>query len=98
MSTRYTVEPSQIDYHTEIQVHRVERALKQITPGDVLGVIDEKVASESDPAKHPLYTMVCWHLEKCLAPMDGGQFFDTCRKLVIDAINVCLDEQLAMED
>jgi hypothetical protein len=97
MSTRYTPEPSQIDYHAEIQVRRVERALKEIAAGDVLSIIDEKVTSESDPAKHPLYAMVCWHLEKCLTPMDGRQFFDTCRQLVIDAINVCLDERLARE-
>jgi hypothetical protein len=40
---------------------------------------------------------VCWHLEKCLTPMDGRQFFDTCRQIVIDAINVCLDERLGRE-
>jgi hypothetical protein len=95
MSTRYTPEPSQIDYHADIQVRRVERVLKQIDPGDVLSVIDEKVASESDPAKHPLYPLVCWHLEKCLTPLDGGQFFDRWRALIIDAINVCLNEALS---
>jgi hypothetical protein len=95
MSTRYSVEPSQIDYHAEIQVRRVERALKQLDPGDVLAVIDSRIAAEPDPTVHPLYPMVCWHLEKCLTPMDGGQFFERWRALIIDAINVCLDEQLA---
>jgi hypothetical protein len=95
MSTRDTPEPSQIDYHAEIQARRVERALKQIDPGDVLAVIDGRIAAEPDPTAHPLYALVCWHLEKCLTPMDGAQFFDTCRQLVIDAIHVCLDERLA---
>jgi hypothetical protein len=30
--------------------------------------------------------------------MDGGQFFDRFRTLVIDAINVALDERLEQED
>jgi hypothetical protein len=95
MSTRDTPEPSQIDYHAEIQVRRVERALQRLDPGDVLAVIDGRIAAEPDPKAHPLYAMVCWHLEKCLTPMDGAQFFDTYGQLVIDAINVCLDERLA---
>jgi hypothetical protein len=30
--------------------------------------------------------------------MDGGQFFDTFRRLVISAINTALDERLERED
>jgi hypothetical protein len=97
MSTRDTPEPSQIDDHADLQAQRVQRALQQIDPGDVLTVIDGRIAAEPDPKAHPLYAMVCWHLEKCLTPMNGAQFFDTCRQLVIDAINVCLDERLARE-
>ena len=67
-------------------------------PGDVLAILDSRIASEPDPMQHPLYHLVCWHLEKCLTPMDGGQFFDTCRQLVISAINTALDEALAGED
>jgi hypothetical protein len=73
-------------------------ALKQLDPGDVLTIIDATIASEPDPAQHPLYALVCWHLEKCLTPMDGGQFFDTCRQLVIAAINVALEDALERED
>jgi hypothetical protein len=98
MSSRYTQEPSQIDYHAEIQERRVQRALKLIDPGDVLSIIDSRIAAEPDPTAYPLYHLVCWHLEKCLTPMDGGQFFDRCRQLVIDAINVALDEALQAED
>ena len=94
MSSRYTAEPSQIDYHSDCQARRVEAALKRLDPGDVLAIIDARIAEEADPAQHPLYQLVTWHLEKCLTPLDGGQFFDTARRLVIDAINVCLDEAL----
>lgn len=90
--------PDDIDYHSEIQERRVQRALKSLDPGDVLAIIDSRIASEPDPKGHPLYHLVCWHLEKCLTPMDGGQFFDTFRTLVISAINVALDEALAGEN
>jgi hypothetical protein len=90
--------PDDIHYHTDRQLRRTERALKQLDPGDVLSTIDSRIAAESDPKAHPFYGLVCWHLEKCLRPMDGAQFFDTCRRLIIDSINQCLDEALARED
>jgi hypothetical protein len=99
MSTRYIPEPSQIDYHAEIQERRVQRAMQLIDPGDVLSIIDSRLAQEPDPRAHPLYQMVCWHLEKCLTPLDGGAFFDRCRQLVLAAIDTALDDVLeAMED
>jgi hypothetical protein len=98
MSTRYILEPSQIDYHADVQARRVERALKQIDPGDVLAVIDSRIAAEPDPKAHPLYAMVCWHLERQRTPLDGGAFYDHWRQLVLAAIDTCLDELLAMED
>jgi hypothetical protein len=87
--------PDDLNYHEAQQQQRVQAALKRIDPGDVLSAIDSRIAAEPDPTQHPLYGLVCWHLEKCLTPMDGGQFFDTCRQLVIDAINVCLDEAMS---
>lgn len=57
-----------------------------------------RIAAEPDPKAHPLYHMVCWHLEKCLTPMDGGQFFDRFLQLVLQAIDTCLDDVLARED
>jgi hypothetical protein len=98
MSSRYTPEPSQIDYHADVQQQRVAAALKRLDPGDVLATIDSRLASEPDPVHHPLYGMVCWHLEKCLTPLDGGEFFDRCRQLVLDAIDICIDQALQEED
>jgi hypothetical protein len=91
-------EADQVNYHEARQVQRVERARKQIDPGDVLAVIDSRIAAESDPVKHPLFQLVCWHLEKQLTPLDGGQFFDQFNQLVMAAVDTCLDELLAMED
>jgi hypothetical protein len=98
MSTRYAVEPSQFDYHADLQAQRVQRALQQIDPGDVLAVIDGRIAAESDPKAHPLYTMVCFFLDRQRA-VDGGQFYDQFRQLVLAAVDTCLDDALeALED
>jgi hypothetical protein len=90
--------PDEHNYHEAIQAQRVERALKQIDPGDVLSSIDAKIASEADPKAHPLYQLVCWHLEKRLTPVDGGQFFDTFNQMVMAAIDSAIDDLLEMED
>ena len=90
--------PDEHDYHEAAQVQRVQAALKRLDPGDVLAVIDSRIAAESDPKAHPLYPMVCWFLERQLTPLDGGQFYDRFKQLVLAAIDTCLDELLAMED
>lgn len=87
-------EPSQIDYHVDCEVRRVERAKALIDPGDVLAVIDSRIAAEADPKAHPLYAMVCWYLERQLTPLDGGQFFDRFKQLVLAAIDTALDDAL----
>jgi hypothetical protein len=87
--------PDEINYHEARQVQRVEQARKQLDPGDVLAVIDSRIASEPDPKAHPLYQLVCWHLSKGLTPVDGGQFFDTFNRMVMAAVDTCLDELLA---
>jgi len=90
--------PAELNYHEACQVQRVQRALQQIDPGDVLAVIDGRIAAESDPKAHPLYTMVCFFLDRQRA-VDGGQFYDHFRQLVLSAIDTCLDDVLeVMED
>jgi hypothetical protein len=89
--------PDEINYHEAQQAQRVQRALQQLDPGDVLAVIDGRIAAESDPKAHPLYTMVCFFLDRQRA-VDGGQFYDQFRQLVLAAIDTCLDEILEMED
>jgi hypothetical protein len=99
MSTPYIPEPSQIDYHADLQAQRVERARKLIDPGDVLSIIDSRIASMADPKEHPLYPLVCWHVEKCLTAVDGGAFFDRFNQLVRAAVDMALDDMLeVMED
>jgi hypothetical protein len=90
--------PDELNYHEARQAQRVQRALKMIDPSDVLAVIDGRIAAEPDPTAHPLYTLVCFFLDRQRA-VDGGAFYDRFRQLVLAAIDTCLDDVLeVMED
>ena len=90
-------EPSQIDYHADCQVRRVEAAKKRIDPGDVLAIIDGRIAAEADPRQHPLFPLVEFYLDRRTA-VDGGAFYDHCKQLVLAAIDTALDDLLERED
>jgi hypothetical protein len=98
MSTRHTLEPSQIDYHADVQAQRVARAKKLIDPGDVIAVVESRLSQEADPKAHPLYNLVCWVLDQHVGPLDGGQLFDRWHQLVLAAVDTCLDDLLELED
>jgi hypothetical protein len=89
--------PDDINDHEAHQAQRVQRALQRLDPGDVLAVIDDRIAAALDPKAHPLYTLVCFFLDRQRA-IDGGQFYDHFRQLVLAAIDTCLDEILELED
>ena len=90
-------EPAEIDYHADRQAQRVTRAMKRIDPGDVLAVVESRLAEESDPTKHPLYPMVLFFLDRQTA-VDGGKLYDDWRQRIMAAIDTCLDDLLALED
>ena len=66
MSTHQIPYPSDFDvnYHEAIQQQRVERARRLIDVGDVLAKLDDLVAAEPDPAKHPCYSLVLFFLDR----------------------------------
>jgi hypothetical protein len=89
--------PDEINYQEAQQQQRVERARKLIDPGDVLSIIDSRIAQEPDPRAHPLYPLVQFYLDRQTA-VHGGEFFDHCKRLVLAAIDTALDDALdAME-
>jgi hypothetical protein len=47
--------PDEINYHEAHQAQRVARAKALIDPGDVLSILDSRIAQEPDPRAHPLY-------------------------------------------
>jgi hypothetical protein len=90
--------PDELNYHEAQQAQRVQRALQRIDPGDVLAVIDGRIAAEVDPTKHPLYGLVLFCLDRQVA-VHGGEFWDTWKQMVLAAIDTALDDVLeAMED
>src|SRR5262245_33154088 len=91
-------QPDEINYHESQQAQRVERAKRLIDAGDVIAVVESRLAAETDPAQHPLYNLVCWVLDQHVAPLDGGQLFTRWHQLVLAAVDTCLDDLLELED
>jgi hypothetical protein len=88
--------PDEHNYHEARQIQRVERAKQLIDPGDVLAVIDRRLAEEPDPKAHPLYGLVLFCLDRQVA-VHGGEFWDTWKRLVLAAIDTAVDDLLEME-
>ena len=99
MSTHHIPYPPdfEINYHQDRQVQRVERAFRALDPGDVLAVLDDQIAQEPNPTQHPLYHLTLFLLDRAVA-VDGATLYDDCRRLVLAAINACLEARLALED
>jgi hypothetical protein len=90
--------PDEINYHEAQQAQRVARAKALIDPGDVLAIIDTRIAAEPDPKAHHLYGLVLFCLDRQVA-VHGGEFFDRFRQLVLCAIDSALDDLIeALEE
>jgi hypothetical protein len=100
MSTRHLPYPHDFEVNHAAAHHEERRrqALKVLDPDDVLAVIEDALASEPDPAKHPLYPMVLWLLDQALTPGSGGDFWDAWKRLALQAIDQLVDDALAEED
>jgi hypothetical protein len=88
----------QIDYHTDHHEERRRRALTSLALGDVLSEIDDLIAQEPDPSKHPCAALAAWLLERQLTPLDGGQLFDGWKALCLAAIDRLVAQRLQGED
>jgi len=87
----------EIDHAAAHHEERRRRALQSLDAGDVIATVEETLAAEPDPAKHPLFPLVCFHLD-CLTAVDGAAFYDGWKALVWQAIDRCVDELLQRED
>jgi hypothetical protein len=94
---RLVPSPAELTAHLDREVERAERAYKQLDPGEVLAGVDDRIAQEPDPTKHPLYAMVQFFLDRQPA-VDGAQLYDDYRRLILAAIDACVDALLEMED
>jgi hypothetical protein len=90
--------PDEHDYHEARQVQRVQAAKQLIDAGDVIAIIESRLASEADPTLHPLYGLIMFFLDRSTA-VHGGEFFDAWKTRILAAIDSAIDDALeAMED
>jgi hypothetical protein len=97
MSNRHIPEADQIDYHSDLQVQRVERARKLIHISDVLATLDDLIAQEPSAERHPCFGLAAFLLDHTYA-CDGGKLFDDLKRLILQAIDTLLDDALELED
>jgi hypothetical protein len=95
MSSRYTPEPSQIDYHADRQWRRQQAALKALDPGDVLAAVDDMIAREADPQQHPLFAVTCALLGCGTMAGTPDGLWDRYKRLIDHAIEKLVEQKLA---
>jgi hypothetical protein len=99
MSIRDIYPPDfQINYHADRHEARRRRAFKALEIGDVLAEVDNLIAAEPDPWKHPCAALVAWLLDRQLTPLDGGQLYDGWKRLCLAAIDRLIAQRLQGED
>jgi hypothetical protein len=62
MSTRQIPYPPDFDvnYHADLAEQRRQRVLKTLAVSDVLTEVDDLIAQEPDPTKHPAHDVVAF--------------------------------------
>jgi len=99
VSTRHLPYPSDFDIDHAAAHHeeRRRRALNALEVGDVLAQVDDLIASEPDPQKHPCYGLVAFLLDRQLA-VHGGEFWDAWKQVALRAIDQLVEAHLQAED
>jgi hypothetical protein len=99
MSTRHLPYPSdfEIDHAAAHQEERRRRALQSLDVGDVLAQVDDLIAREPDPQKHPCFAVANWLLDR-QGRVDGGAFWLAWQVLVDQAIEQLIEARLQGED
>jgi hypothetical protein len=87
----------EVDHAAAHHEERRRRALKTLTPGDVLAQVDDLIANEPDPTKHSLFGLVNWLLDRQLA-VHGGAFWDAWKQVALQAIDRLVEARLQAED
>jgi hypothetical protein len=88
--------PEAHDYHADLHEERRRRARQSLDVGDVLAQVDDLIAREPDPAKHPLFPVANWLLDR-QGRVDGGAFWLQWQVLVDRAIEQLVEARLQGE-
>jgi hypothetical protein len=96
MSTSHLPYPSdfEIDHAAARHEERRRRALQSLDVGAVLAQVDDLIASEPDPQKHPCFAVANWLLDR-QGRVDGGAFWLQWQVVVDQAIQRLVVEALA---
>jgi hypothetical protein len=95
MSTVHDPDDVAIDSHADLQWRRQQMALKTLEPGDVLAEVDDLLASEPDPAHHPLYSLAAHALDRTTMPGRAESLHARLRRLIDHAIKQLVAQKLA---
>jgi hypothetical protein len=87
----------EINYHADHHEERRRRARLSLDVGDVISTVEDALASEPDPQKHPLFPVANWLLDR-QGRVDGGAFWLQWQVLVDQAIERLLEARLQGED
>ena len=99
MSTRHLPYPHdfEVNHDTARHEERRRRVLTALDVGDVLAQVDDLIASEPDPQKHPCYGLVAFLLDRQVA-VHGGEFWDAWKQVALHAIDRLVEARLQGED
>ena len=89
--------PEAHDYHADLHEERSRRALQSLDISDVLAKVDDLIAREPDPTKHPCFAVANWLLDR-QGRVDGGAFWLQWQVLVDRAIEQLIEARLQGED
>ena len=98
MSTRHIPYPPgfEVNHTAAHQEERRRRALQSLDVGDVLAQVDDLIAREPDPTKHPCFAVANWLLDR-QGRVDGGDFWLAWQVLVDRAIEQLVEARLQGE-
>jgi hypothetical protein len=89
----------QIDTEADRLEGRHQLALKALDAGDVIAVVEDMLAAEPDPRRHPIYPVVAYYLDRGTyngSPYWGRKSFVAAwGRLIETAIDRLVDERLA---
>jgi hypothetical protein len=95
MSSHLHLKGPQIDDDADRQWQREQMALKALDIGDILAEVDDLIAQEPDPEKHPLYSLVAHALDHTTMPGTGTALQERYGRLIDHAIARLVEQRLA---
>jgi lactate dehydrogenase-like 2-hydroxyacid dehydrogenase len=95
MSTIHYPDDFDVDYHADWRWQREQAALKSLDVGEVLAEVDDLIAQEPDPEKHPFYSLAAHALDRTMQPGSAESLQSRLRRLIDHAIERLVEQRLS---